>query len=80
MSITKSDEGADKGISKMGVGLGPREGSNEGRTRDRMGGIERKVGQGGSDEGSDWRDWTGGFGQEGRTGGWTGGIGLGGSD
>ena len=48
MSITRSDEGVDKGISKMGVGLGPREGSDRGRTRNRMGEIERLGGRMGS--------------------------------
>ena len=73
MNITRSDEGVDKGISEMGVRLGPREGLDKGRTRDRMGGI----GLGGSD----WRGWTGGVGLEGSEwGGRIGGVGLEGSD
>ena len=79
MSITRSDEGAENGISKMGVGLGPREGSDRGRTSDWMGGdwtggIEWGVGLEGSDWGSDW-----GVGLEGSDwGGQTGGVRLGG--
>ena len=53
MSITRSDEGAENGISKMGVGLGPREGSDKGQTRDRMEGIKLR--------GSDWRGRIGGL-------------------
>ena len=37
MSILRSDEEGDKKISGMGVELGPREGSDGGQTRDRMG-------------------------------------------
>ena len=40
MSITRSDEGADKGISKMEVGLGPREGLDGDQTRDWMEGSD----------------------------------------
>ena len=40
MSILSSDEGGDKRISGMEVGLGPREGLDGGRTRDRMGGSD----------------------------------------
>ena len=72
MSITRSDEGAEKEISEMGVGLRPREGSDEGQMRDRMGGIGLRESNGGSDMEGQMR---------GRTkGGRTRGIRLEGSD
>ena len=40
MNITRSDEGAEKEISEMGVGLEPREGSDGGQTRDHIGGSD----------------------------------------
>ena len=40
MSITRLDERANKGINGMEVGLGPREGLDGGRTRDRMEGLD----------------------------------------
>ena len=56
MSITRLDERAKKRISEMGVGLGPKEGSDGGRTRGRMGGSDlvgrtAGVGLGGLDWG-----------------------------
>ena len=47
MSITRLDEGAEKGISEMEIGLGPREGLDRGQTRDRMGGIKLGGSNGG---------------------------------
>ena len=48
MSITRSDEGVEKGISEMGVGLEPREGSDGGQTRDQMEDRTGGIGLGGS--------------------------------
>ena len=75
-----SDKEADKGISGMGVGLGPREGSDGGRTGSWTGGVEegvglegrtRGIGLGGSHLGNRTRGIA--------LGGWTRGVVLGGS-
>ena len=72
MSITRLDEGAEKGISEMGVGLQPRKGSDGGQTKDRMGGIGLRGSNGRSNREGRMR---------GRTeGGRTRGVGLEGSD
>ena len=55
MSITRSDKGANKEISEMGVGLGPEEGLNGGRMRDRIGGSDWKGRTGGVRQGTGWR-------------------------
>ena len=76
MSIIKSDKEVDKGICGMGVGLGPRKGSDGGRMRDWTRGSDWRGRMGGSDGGLDWRGWIGRVGLGGLDwGDWTGGAG-----